>query len=389
MSDKESISANDIIAEVDAQEADTPETPEAESVDESQQPQAKTPQVNESLEEATEESESSEQEESNEQEDLSGEENSADIADAQEAVSEAEDIVNDSDIPEEDKDAAKAEIAQRIYKAKILGEEKQFDVSNPEDVKELLDGYQKGVAAYEKFEEAAKLRKQSEAESERAKEFLRLLKEDLPSLLAHPDLDLDSEYVKGVAEKILAGKIEEEFLTPEQKRIRELESELERQKAESEEIKKSEEQAKLEEASKNLATEWENQIMEVLPKYKLPSSPKTVLQMIDYMERAKAIGYSQFSWDDAAKRVRKDFVDWQNEIYGSVKDDDLDHLVPNKVKERVRKSTVSKAKQSVKKPAAANTKSVSSSTSKPDKPKKLHMSDFLNEVYKEAGLNDD
>lgn len=389
MSDKESISANDIIAEVDAQEADTPETPEAESVDESQQPQAKTPQVNESLEEATEESESSEQEESNEQEDLSGEENSADIADAQEAVSEAEDIVNDSDIPEEDKDAAKAEIAQRIYKAKILGEEKQFDVSNPEDVKELLDGYQKGVAAYEKFEEAAKLRKQSEAESERAKEFLRLLKEDLPSLLAHPDLDLDSEYVKGVAEKILAGKIEEEFLTPEQKRIRELESELERQKAESEEIKKSEEQAKLEEASKNLAAEWENQIMEVLPKYKLPSSPKTVLQMIDYMERAKAIGYSQFSWDDAAKRVRKDFVDWQNEIYGSVKDDDLDHLVPNKVKERVRKSTVSKAKQSVKKPAAANTKSVSSSTSKPDKPKKLHMSDFLNEVYKEAGLNDD
>lgn len=340
----------------------------------------------EALNQISEESQEAEATESEEQpEDQSNIDTAAsesEVEDAESAREEADEMVEDSDIPEEHKEEAKEEVAKKLYKIKRNGREEEVG----ED--EMIELAQKGVGAYEKFEEAAKLRKNADQETAKAKEFYKMLKEDLPSLLTHPELGIDKEKVRGELEKYLAGELEEEMLDPKEKELRKYKQELEKLKKEREEQEAKEKELRIQEATKKLAATWEKEIQEALSIENLPKSPRTRQQMIDYMSEAQHIGFDKFTWKDAARKVKSDFVTWQKEIYGSVDEDSIDKVVDPAVLDKVRKAQLKKAKTRVNPSNATRVQEAPKAKPKvANAPSKKPVSDFIEELYRENGID--
>jgi hypothetical protein len=94
---------------------------------------------------------------------------------------------------------------KKIWKLKAAGKEIDFDASDEERVKRAIE---KGLGADEVFQTAAQTRKQAER-------FLHLLRTDPKSILTNPNLGID---IKKVAEEIVWDAIQEQSLTPEQKK---------------------------------------------------------------------------------------------------------------------------------------------------------------------------
>ena len=86
---------------------------------------------------------------------------------------------------------------------------------------ELVRLAQLGIGANEKFEQAAKTRKQAE-------EVLEIIQKNPAEALTKLGFD-----VRKLAEEYLAEKIQEEMLTPEQKKVKEMEQQLKKDKKEN------------------------------------------------------------------------------------------------------------------------------------------------------------
>lgn len=97
-----------------------------------------------------------------------------------------------------------------LKKVKVDGKEELVD----ED--ELLRTYAKAKGAEAKFREASEMKKQVE-------QFMEAFKKDPLSLLMNEGLPIDR---KSLGEKLLLAELEREMLTPEQRRLQELEGKL-------------------------------------------------------------------------------------------------------------------------------------------------------------------
>lgn len=371
-----------IISEVESETVAEPETTsEAQTEETTEQPTQKEA-VEAAVEQQLEESADTSEDASLETAESPGE-----IATAQESYAEADQALENSDLTDEQKEEARHEIAQKIYKAKIDGEEQEFDVSNPEDVEELLKGYQLAVGAGKRFEEAAALRKQAQQDTKMAQELLKLLKESPESVLMHPDIGYTEEQLQEFAEKVIAKKIEEEQLTPEQKKIKELEVQLEKERKEREQATKQEQELAIKEAQEYYENTFTEEINKVLPKYGLPKSPKTVSQMAQYLITAKEAG-ADLDFDRAARMVKRDLDLWNKEVYGSLDGEDLVKALNPQVLDKVRKTLLQKAKQQPKTTPAKTVDTASSAQTKarPESPK-VPIKDFMDELKKEYGLD--
>jgi len=378
---------NKIMAEVEAEasaetteasiETKSEETPQAEAT------QAEATQAEEVEASAAEATDASEKEEAS----LETAATPGEVATAQESYAEADEALENSDLSDEQKKEARDQLAQRIYKAKIDGEEQEFDVSNPEDVEELLKGYQLAVGAGKRFEEAAALRKQAQQDTKMASELLKLLKENPESVLTHPDIGYTEEQLQEFAEKIIAKKIEEEQLTPEQKKIKDLETQLERERQEREQATKQEQDMAIKEAQEYYENTFTEEIGKVLPKYGLPQSPKTVSQMAQYLITAREAG-ADLDFDRAARMVKRDLDLWNKEVYGSLDGEQLVKTLNPQVLEKVRETLLKKAKSQPKTTPAKTVETPESSTGAPkrEEPQKVPVKDFMDELKKQYGL---
>src|SRR5690606_6761136 len=100
------------------------------------------------------------------------------------------------------------------------------------------------------------------------------------------------------------------------------------------------------------------------------------------------IGFDKFTWKDAARKVKSDFVTWQKEIYGSVDEDSIDRVVDPAILDKVRKAQLKKAKSKVAPSNPTRVQEAPKSASKPAiKPSKKPVSDFIEELYRENGID--
>lgn len=307
-------------------------------------------------------------------------ESSGEIAAAQEAVQEAkEQVDSDDSIPQEKKKQATQELAQQLYKVKIDGEEKEVPLED------LIANYQKGTAAYKKFEEAAKLKKEADERMKMDQELLRLLKEDPRALLMHPEVGHSREDIRKLAEGFLVEELELEQMTPEQRELKELRAKLKQQEEEKAQAEAAEREARIEAQKEHLAVEWTNTIKDILPKYGLPASARTIAQMATHKERALEQGYD-LPWEEAAKLTKEDFMRWQREIYNSLDGDDLVKVLGQDVADKLRKATLAKAKPTPP-PSPSTPSAPKANIEEDDKPKRRYARDVLDEIRKEYGLD--
>ena len=246
--------------------------------------------------------------------------------------------------PEEQEAEAKAlaeaqsKANKKKYQLKVNNKVKdlELDLSNDEEVSKYL---QKAMAADEKFQEAASIRKQMES-------LIQELKSNPLAILKHPSLGLD---VKKLAEMVMNEEIEEMSLTEEQKKLRDMEAKLkeyEEQKKQLEEEREAAQKAQLEEQA---AIQLDESISQALATSSLPKSPYVVRRIADAMINAVQMGYSDVTPEQVMPFVEDQITNEINRLFEEAPEDTADKLmeklVGKKSLDRYRKARISKSKK--------------------------------------------
>lgn len=211
------------------------------------------------------------------------------------------------------KEAAKS--SKKKFTPKVNGRQREIELDLGND-EEILKYLSKAMAADEKFEEAASLRKNVEA-------LVNELKSNPRGVLSHPELGLD---LRKFAEDILNEEIEELKKTPEQKELEKLRKELQdkdnRLKAE-EEAKRQAEMARLEEQA---FKQFDDDITAALEKSSLPKSPYVIKRIADTMIEAVNMGYKDVTVFDIMPIV-------ENQVSGELQN--MFEIMPEEVMEKL------------------------------------------------------
>lgn len=211
----------------------------------------------------------------------------------------------------------------------------EIDLGNEEEVKKYL---QKALAADEKFQEAAQVKKWMEA-------LVTALKTDPIAVLSHPDLGVD---VKKMAEMILAKEIEEAQKSPEQKRIEELEKALKEKEEKERLLEEQRRLAELQKLEQEIFSTLDKDISEALKSSSLPKSPYVVKRIADTMLSAIDMGYGDITVKQILPFVEQQIFSELQQIFDSSSEDVLPVLLEKfagkKNLDRYRKSILSKLK---------------------------------------------
>jgi hypothetical protein len=180
-------------------------------------------------------------------------------------------------------------------------------------LKEILGGYQKTSAANKRFMEAAQKEKALEAQ------MAKLKNSPIETLL---EQGLTFEQLEPHIEKLLLGRIEEQKLTPEQKKLRELEQKLaEKERAEQEEAErrtKQEQEAQVEQHY----NDYQSQLIDAMESGALPKTPYAARKVADIMYSALEAGHDI----DMADAIEIFNEDHQTSMRDYVKALDVNHV---------------------------------------------------------------
>lgn len=216
---------------------------------------------------------------------------------------------------------------------KVNGRDMEYEVDLDNDA-ELAKYLQKAMAADEKFQEAASIRKQMQA-------FVEALKSNPLAILSHPELGIN---VKELAEMVINQELEDLQKTPEQKRLEQLEKELrdreDRLKA-VEEAKREAELARLEEQA---FQELDRDIDEALKTTNLPKSAYVMKRIADALINANELGYTDATVKDIMPFVEQSMEQELQEMFGRMPEEVIERLMGQNL-DRVRKAKIAKAKK--------------------------------------------
>ena len=267
------------------------------------------------------------------------------------------------------KEEAKA--LKKKYQLKVNNKVKdiELDLSNDEDIKRYL---QKAEASDEKFQEAATLRKQVE-------QLVSELKKNPLAILKHPELGID---VKALAQQVLNEEIEEMKLSPEQKRIKELEDALktkEEKEKQFEEERKNAEKARLEQQA---AEDLDEQVTSALAKSNLPKSPYVLRRISDTMLAAMDMGFNDVKVEDIMHFVQEQINGEIQRLFDEAPEDTFEKVMEGifgkKHLDKYRKTKISKSKKAPSSTPAQvkDTGTTSKTEKKPEDVKKLRFKDL-------------
>jgi hypothetical protein len=213
---------------------------------------------------------------------------------------------------------------------------------------ELRDVYKRRKeldrGAFDKFQEAAKLRKEAAEAKEQAQQIVAGMSKDYKAALRAAGHDP----IK-VAEQILAEALEEYQLTPEQKEARDAKAKL----AEYEQREQEQKQAHEEAQRAAAVAQWEQRFdagfTQAIQTSGLPKTAKVVSRMAEKVELYWGQGV-QVPLDEIAAEVKQDLIQERRELLQSAKDEQLAELFDESELEKARKLILRKAQASAPKP---------------------------------------
>jgi hypothetical protein len=197
----------------------------------------------------------------------------------------------------------------------------------------LLASEQKTRDADKKYQLIAKIQKDNELSSRQMAGLIQALKEDPMGVLANPALGHD---VKSLAEKIVWDNIQEQRMSPEQKRMRELETENNRFKKGHEAAEKQRQEALQAEATKARRDWFEKSFVETLQRHGMPADPQVFGQMAYNVKLFKREG-RPLDLDAIALKTRQDFMRWTNSWQMNTPDDKISENIPEDFIKKIRK----------------------------------------------------
>ncbi len=216
------------------------------------------------------------------------------------------------------------------YKIKVDGSEEELD---EETIVKLA---QLGRASNKRFQEAAQTKKQAE-------DFINLLKRDPRKVLTDPAIGLD---LKKFAEDYLIEQMEQEKLTPEQIKIKELEAFKAQVEAEKIENEKKREQEEFKRLQDHYSNEYEQKIQTALSSSGLPRTAYTVKRMAEYMSMALSNNID-LEPKNVVDLVRADYQKDIMALIGQTDGDSLLQILGEPTANKIRKADLARLKSGV------------------------------------------
>lgn len=270
-----------------------------------------------------------------------------------------------------------AEVKEQIrkLKGKVNGREVEWTEE------EAIRRAQLAESADQKFQEAAKTRKQME-------EFVRQLKADPLSVLTHPELGID---FKNIAEQYLGRELQRELLTPEQRELEDLREFRRTQEEQAEQQRQQQmtetQQREFQVLQQRAAAEYDNKITEVLQQSNLPKTPRTVKRVAEMLYNALEKGY-ELDVNTAVDMVRGDFTSDLTELVGGLDGEHLIKFLGDDVIKKLRKHDLAQLRklQESAQQSPAMTSPAAVAPRRDNEPKKLRTDAWLEHLRAKAGV---
>lgn len=213
------------------------------------------------------------------------------------------------------------------FKLKVDGEEfeEELDLSNEAELTKRL---QMAKAAEKRISQA-------KSEKQKALEILKAF-EDGTLFEKHPKN-------RELAEKFLLKQLESEMLTPEQKRMKELEEFYNQKTKEEQEFKTRQEQEAAKAQEAKVAQQFQKTIIDALDKSGLPKTPDLAKRMAYLMKKNLELGIS-LSSDDLVSEVKAEITGLIQSLVGSAQGDQLVALLGDDAAKKLRAYDVQRLK---------------------------------------------
>ena len=217
------------------------------------------------------------------------------------------------------------------YKIKVNNVEREIPLS------ELLKKAQLAEGAMQKFELAARAKKEAEEkESRLEKQF----KDTLRNMVKK-----QPEKWREI-EEVLAERLHEEALDPRERKIKELTEQLQATEAEKEAKIRSQEEEKIVAYAEKFKNDLGTKLMTAIEGSGLPKDPETIALMAGYMQRAIDAGYTfeEIDMNDVVSYTRDKVMNQVRSLIAKMEGMDIIKLFGDDVSNKIRKADLARLK---------------------------------------------
>lgn len=223
--------------------------------------------------------------------------------------------------------------ALRKWKLKVDGREEEVDE------KELVKRASLASAAQKRMQESAELKKKFAG-------LVEAVRGNPVEALFDPALGLSKDQIRDAFEQWYKREvIDEESLTPEQKKHRDTENELKKLRDEKAAEQKQKETERMQQLQDQHRQHYDKVIFEALEKANLPKSPQTIKRTAYYMAEALQRGIDA-PIEKVMDLVRQDYHQAFSEMFGQSDVAVLEKLLGDDFFNRLRKHDIAKLKNS-------------------------------------------
>lgn len=282
------------------------------------------------------------------------------------------------EVTEDDAPEGMTAAEKKIWKIKVRGKEREFDASNEDELRKLVE---KAFGADEVFQESAQTRKQAE-------QFFSMLKEaskdprKLAQLLKHEQIG--GEDFKKLAEQYLWEQIQEEKLTPEQKEQRRIKEELERYRQAEAEAKAKKEAEEQERVVGTIQETFTQSIQAAHKEVGLHTNPQSIYRMAEYARDAIERG-EEPNFKTIAARVKQDYLEEFQHYFENADPEQLKAIASESFLKKLRKMDVERLKTTTPDAFKATLKRSAASAQRDPGQKKLDGADWRAKLIRERG----
>lgn len=216
---------------------------------------------------------------------------------------------------------------------KVNGRDIEYEVDMDNDA-ELSKYFQKAMAADEKFQEAATIRKQMQ-------QFVQALKTDPLSILQHPELGIN---VQELAEMVINQQLDQLSKSPEQKRMEQLERDLADREEKLKSVDQQRRDAEMSRLEEQAFQELDRDIDMALKETSLPKSGYVLKRIADTLINANEMGYTDVTVKDIMPFIEATMEKELQEMFGRMPEEVIERMMGTNL-DRVRKAKLAKAKK--------------------------------------------